>query len=253
MIWFVGAGPGDIDLITVKGQRHLREADQVIFAGSLVNPTLLEQCKVGAVIHDSAVMTLEQVIEAMRAGEQNGWTTVRLHTGDPSLYGAIREQMDALKRLAINYEIVPGVSSFSAAAAAVEAEYTLPGVSQTVILTRLAGRTPVPDGEDMATLAAHGASMAVFLSSGLLGKLQDKLLAGAYTEDTPVALVYKASWPDEQVIRCRLGDLARAGADHGIDKTALVLVGDFLGDDYERSRLYHPDFTTGFRKGTDAD
>ncbi len=253
MIWFVGAGPGDIDLITVKGQRLLREADQVIFAGSLVNLALLEQCKVGAVVLDSAVMTLEQVIEAMQTGEKNGWTTVRLHTGDPSLYGAIREQMDALKQLAIDYDIVPGVSSFSAAAAAVHAEYTLPGVSQTVILTRLAGRTPVPDGEDMTGLAAHGASMAVFLSSGMLGKLQEKLLTGAYSEDTPAALVYKASWPDQQVFHCRLGDLARTGAEHGIEKTALVLVGGFLGDDYERSQLYHPDFTTGFRKGTDAD
>ncbi len=250
MVWFVGAGSGAVDLITVRGQRLLGEADLIIYAGSLVNPALLEGAKAGAEIRDSALMTLEEVVAAMVSAEEAGKMVVRLHTGDPSLYGAIREQIDALKARNISYEVVPGVSSFAAAAATLGAEYTLPGVSQTLILTRLAGRTPVPEEEDLARLASHGASMAIFLSSGMLEALQEKLLAGAYTPATPAALVYKASWPDEKALHCTVGTLAATGRAHGIDKTALVLVGGFLGEEYERSLLYHPAFTTGFRAGS---
>ena len=247
MIWFVGAGSGDIELITLKGKRLLEEADQIIYAGSLVNPDLLNFARPDALIFDSAKMTLEQVLECMQSAELRGQMTVRLHTGDPSLYGAIREQMDELDTKGISYAVVPGVSSFSAAAAALQEEYTLPGVSQTLILTRMAGRTPVPENESIATLAAHGASMAIFLSAGMLEELQAELLKGAYNEKTPVALVYKASWPDEKIVRCTLDTLAVSGSEQGISKTALVLVGDFMGDSYLRSQLYHPDFATEFR------
>lgn len=245
MVHFVGAGPGAPDLITLRGAELLRQADVVIYAGSLVNPALLELCGAGCAVYNSAQMTLEQVLEAMRMGEN----IVRLHTGDPCLYGAIREQMDALDRLGIPYDVTPGVSSFCAAAAALGAEYTLPGVSQSVILTRMAGRTAVPERESIAALAAHGASMAVFLSAGMLEELQTELLKGAYTPNTPAALVYKATWPEEKAVRCTVGTLAQAGREHQITKTALVLVGDFLNGDYQRSRLYDPAFTTGFREG----
>lgn len=253
MIRFVGAGSGAVDLITVRGQRLLGEADLVIYAGSLVNPELLRLAKPGAECRDSSRMTLEEVLEAMIAAERAGRDTVRLHTGDPSLYGAVREQMDGLAAQGIAFESVPGVSSFSAAAAALHAEYTLPDVSQTLIITRMAGRTPVPEREEIGLLAAHGASMAIFLSSGMLPDLQKRLLAGAYTPETPAAIVYKASWPDERVFRCTVGTLAETGERNGISKTALILVGGFLGDTYQRSKLYDPSFTTGFRKGGDAD
>lgn len=256
MICFVGAGSGAADLITVRGDRLLREADTVIYAGSLINHDLLRVVKPGAITLDSSRMTLEDVVDAMLGAEKKGHTTVRLHTGDPSLYGAIREQMDALRAHGIQYEVVPGVSSFCAAAASLAAEYTIPSVSQSLIITRMAGRTPVPEREDIARLAAHGASMAVFLSAGLLDGLRDKLLAGAaYNENTPAAIVHKASWPDERVFRCTVGTLPETAAANGIEKTALILVGDFLrsGSGYERSKLYDPAFTTGFRKGSDAD
>ena len=251
MVYFVGAGSGAVDLITLRGDRLLREAGQVIWAGSLVNPELLKVCRPDCIIRDSAVMTLEEVVTAMEEGETTGLMTVRLHTGDSSIYGAIREQMDALDARGIPYEVVPGVSSFCGAAAALKAEYTLPGVSQTVIITRLAGRTPMPPGEDMQSLAAHGASMVIFLSSGMLEKLQGELLAGGYSADTPAAIVYKATWPEEKIMRCTVGTLAKTGAENAISRTALVTVGGFLGDNYDRSLLYHPDFTTGYRKGTD--
>ncbi len=253
MIWFVGAGSGAVDLITVRGERLLREADRVIYAGSLINPDLLSLARPGATLLDSARMTLEEVVAAMLDAEAAGETTVRLHSGDPALYGAIREQTDRLAAAGVPFGVVPGVSSFSAAAAALAAEYTLPGVSQSLVITRMAGRTPVPERERIPLLAAHGASMAVFLSAGMLDELQAQLLAGgAYTEATPAALVYRASWPDEKALRCTVGTLAETGAANAVSKTALVLVGDFLGSDYERSKLYDPDFTTGFRKGTDA-
>ncbi|MCC8190426.1 MAG: precorrin-4 C(11)-methyltransferase [Planctomycetes bacterium] len=253
MIWFVGAGSGAADLITLRGQRLLERADLVIYAGSLVNPELLVNTKESCRHLDSSRMTLEEVVTAMLAAEAAGETTVRLHSGDPSLYGAIQEQMDALAAHGIEYAVVPGVSAWAAAAAALRAEYTLPGVSQTVIITRLAGRTPVPEAEELARLAAHGGSMAIFLSAGLLPAVQCQLLRGKYTEHTPAALVYKASWPEERTIRCTVGTLAETGRQHGIHKTAVILVGDFLAGPYERSRLYHPDFTTGFREGRHAD
>lgn len=250
MIHFVGAGPGAPDLITLRGAALLKQADAVIYAGSLVNPALLGLCREDCKIYNSAEMTLEQVIAVCKATEQEGKNTVRLHTGDPSIYGAIREQMDALQRDKIPFDVTPGVSSFCGAAAAIPAEYTLPGVSQTVILTRMAGRTPVPQGEGIADLARHGAAMVIFLSAGMLPKLQEELLKGAYTAETPAALVYKATWPEEKVVHTPLGKLAEAGAQHGISKTALVLVGDFLGGSYDRSKLYDPAFTTEFREGT---
>lgn len=251
MIHFVGAGPGAPDLITVRGADLLGRADCVIYAGSLVNPALLGLTKPGCAIYNSAELTLEQVLDIMREQESQHHMTVRLHTGDPCLYGAVREQMDVLDREGIPYESTPGVSSFCGAAAALDAEYTLPGVSQSVIITRLAGRTPVPERESLAALATHGATMVIFLSAGMLPGVQQALLQGAYTEATPAALVYKASWPEEKVVRCTLGTLAACGQENGISRTALVLVGDFLGKQYDHSRLYDPTFTTGYRKGTD--
>lgn len=250
MVYFVGAGSGAPDLITVRGARLLNQADQIIYAGSLVNPELLDYKKESAVVYDSAKMTLEEVIEKIQEAESAGKMTVRLHTGDPCVYGAIREQMDELDKLNISYEVCPGVSSFCGAASALNLEYTLPGISQSVIITRMAGRTPVPEREGIASLAAHGATMVIFLSASMLEGLQDALLQGAYNEQTPAALVYKATWPEEKVVRCPLGELAKTGKEHGISKTALVLVGGFLGTDYERSRLYAPDFSTEFRRAT---
>lgn len=251
MVHFVGAGPGAPDLITLRGAELLKQADVIIYAGSLVNPALLELAREDCEIHNSAKMTMEQVIGVMKQAEAAGKTTVRLHTGDPCVYGAIREQMDALDELGISYDDVPGVSSFCGAAAALRAEYTLPGVSQSVIITRLAGRTPVPEAESLSSMASHGASMAVFLSSGMLDRVREELLkGGAYTEDTPAALVYKATWPEEKTVRCTVGTLAQAGEAHGISKTALVLVGNFLDSPYEKSKLYDPAFTTEFREAS---
>lgn len=250
MVHFVGAGPGAPDLITRRGAALLQEADCIIYAGSLVNPALLGLAKPGCAIYNSAEMTLEQVLDVMRTMEADGKITVRLHTGDPCLYGAIREQMDALDEMGIPYDDTPGVSSFCGAAAAACAEYTLPDVSQTVIITRMAGRTPVPERENIASLAAHGSTMVVFLSAGMLDGLQTELLKGAYTPETPAALVYKATWPEEKVVRCPLGKLAETGRAYGISKTALVLVGNFLGDSYQRSKLYDPSFSTEFREAT---
>lgn len=247
-VTFVGAGPGAADLITVRGSQMLSQAGMIIYAGSLVNPDLLQYAGKDCKIYDSASMTLDEVIEAMQAGVKEKRAVVRLHTGDPSIYGAIREQMDRLDELGLSYEVVPGVSSFSAAAAALNAEYTLPSVSQTVILTRMEGRTPVPEGQDIASLAAHKASMAIFLSAGMLEKLAERLIEGGYSMDTPAALVYKASWPEQKTVRTTLAGLAEAGKKEGISKTALVLVGGFLGDEYELSRLYAPDFTHEFRQ-----
>ena len=249
MVHFVGAGPGAPDLITRRGAALLEGADVVIYAGSLVNPALLGLCREGCRIYDSARMTLEEVLEVMAASWEKGEDVVRLHTGDPCLYGAVREQMEALRERGIPFDLTPGVSSFCAAAGAVEGEYTLPGVSQSVIITRMAGRTPVPERESIPALAAHGATMVIFLSAGMLEELQAQLLQGAYTPQTPAALVYKASWPEEKVLRCPLGELAETGKKHGIRKTALVLVGDFLAGVYRRSKLYDPDFTTGYREG----
>ena len=248
MVHFIGAGPGAADLITLRGAKLLGEADVIIYAGSLVNPALLDCKKVGCAVYDSASMTLEQVLAVMREAEGAGKTTVRLHTGDPSLYGAIREQMDALDRLGIPYDVTPGVSSFSGAAAALNAEYTLPEVSQSVIITRMAGRTPVPERERLRALAAHGCTMVLFLSTGLLEEVEEELAAGGYAPDTPAAIVYKATWPEERVYRCTVSTLAETARKNGVTKTALITVGHFLGDDYERSKLYDPAFTHGCRE-----
>ena len=253
MVHFVGAGPGAPDLITRRGAALLADADCIIYAGSLVNPALLGLAKPGCAIYNSAEMTLEQVLHTIRATEQAGGTTVRLHTGDPCLYGAIREQMDALDADGIPYDDTPGVSSFCGAAAALCAEYTLPNVSQTVIITRMEGRTPVPEAEQLAKLAAHGATMVIFLSIGLVDKVQQALLSsGGYRSDTPAAVVYKATWPEQKVVRCTVSTLAEETRKNGITKTALIVVGDFLGGSYDRSKLYDPAFTTEFRQGTEA-
>ncbi len=248
MVHFVGAGPGAVDLITLRGKALLEKADLVIYAGSLVNPLLLGYCREDCRIYNSAKLSLEQVLSLIDEAEEEGKRTVRLHTGDPSLYGAIREQMDALKEKGIAYDLTPGVSSFCGAAAAAEAEYTLPGISQTVIISRMAGRTPVPEKEAMAELAKHGASMVIFLSAGLLEQVEEALLQGAYTEETPCAIVYKATWPEERVCYTRLGSLSKCAKENQITHTALILVGDFLGASYERSKLYDPSFTTAFRE-----
>ena len=248
MINFVGAGCGAPDLITVRGMRLLEKADVIIYTGSLVNPDLLEYAPDHCEIHNSAVMTLDEVISVMERAEAENKMTVRLHTGDPSVFGAIREQMDRLDALGISYEVCPGVSSFCGAAAALNAEYTLPDVSQTVILTRMAGRTPVPEREQIRSLAAHHATMVVFLSAGMTKKLSEELIAGGYGPDTPAAIVYKASWPDEKVCRCTVGTLEDTAKANGISKTALITVGNFLGDDYSLSKLYDPEFETEFRK-----
>ena len=253
MVHFVGAGPGAVDLITVRGQRLIREADVILYAGSLVNPALLKEAKESCEIHNTAVMTLDEVLSVMERSAAEGKRIVRLHTGDPSIYGAIREQMDALDRMQIPYEVCPGVSSFCGAAAAMKTEYTLPEVSQTVIITRAEGRTTVPERERLSALAAHGATMVLFLSAGLLQQVKSELLTGGYGPDTPCAIVYKATWPEEQIVRGVLNELPEMAEKSGICKTALILVGDFLGDEYALSRLYAPDFATEYRNAVSSD
>lgn len=248
MIYFIGAGPGAADLITVRGAELLKKADVIIYAGSLVNPALLNYAKEGCQIFNSAKMTLEEVIEVMKKNKEKD--VVRLHTGDPCIYGAIREQMDILDRESLEYVSVPGVSSFIGAAAALNAEYTLPNVSQTVILTRMAGRTPVPEKEEISKLASHGATMVVFLTSTMLAELSARLIEGGYAPDSPAAIVYKATWPDEKVVRTTVENIAKAAEENGINKMALILVGGFLGSEYERSKLYDPSFTHLFREAS---
>ena len=248
MVDFVGAGCGAADLITLRGKRLIEEADVIIYAGSLVNPELLGFAKESCEVHNSAYMDLDQVISVMVKAEADGKKIVRLHTDDPSVYGAIREQMDRLDKLGIDYNVCPGVSSFCGAAAALKAEYTLPEVSQTVIITRMAGRTPVPEKESIESLAAHHATMVIFLSTGMLKELSERLISGGYSPDSPAAIVYKASWKDEKIMRCTVAQLAETAEKNGIRKTALITVGDFLGDDYALSKLYDKTFETEFRK-----
>lgn len=249
MIHFVGAGSGAPDLITLRGKKFLEKADVVIYAGSLVNPQLLEYTREGCEIYNSAKMTLEEVLAVMFAAEEAGKMTVRLHTGDPCLYGAIREQMDVLDEKGIEYDYCPGVSSFCGAASALNLEYTLPDVSQSVIITRMAGRTPVPEKEEIASLASHQATMVVFLSTGMLPKLTERLLAGGYKEDTPAAIVYKATWEDEKTFVCTVGTLAKTAEENHVTKTALMIIGDVVSHShYQRSELYNPAFTTEFRE-----
>ena len=251
MVHFVGAGSGAVDLITIRGAKLLGEADVVIYAGSLVNPDLLHYCKEGCEIHDSAKMTLEQVIAVIKEAEAAQKTTVRLHTGDSSIFGAVREQFDELIGLGIEYDVCPGVSSFCGAASSLKTEYTLPDVSQTVIITRSAGRTPVPEGQSIASLAAHQATMVLFLSTSLSERLQSELLTGGYPGETPVAIVYKATWPEEKIFRCTVDTLHKTVSENGLTKTSLIIVGNCMGDQYLRSMLYHPTFTTEYREATE--
>ena len=253
LVSFVGAGPGDKDLITLKGYRRLSEADVVIYAGSLVNPALLDYCKDGAVKSDSASMTLEDIINQMAEAVTNDQTVVRLQTGDFSIYGSIREQIEELKKRHIDYECIPGVSSFLGAASSMGVEYTVPDVAQSVIITRMAGRTPVPDSESLKSLAQHQTSMVIFLSVQGIRKVVRELLAGGYTNATPAAVIYKATWPEEKMVKGTLGDIADKVKVAGIRRTALIMVGEFLGDAYNYSKLYDAQFTHMYRKGVPDD
>ena len=251
MVHFVGAGPGASDLITVRGMNRIKEADVIIYAGSLVNPELLSYAKADCAIYNSAHMTLDAVVAVMRDAETAGKETVRLHTGDPSVYGAIREQMDLLDEYGITYDVCPGVSAVFGAAASLACEYTLPDVTQTLILTRAEGKTPVPEKENLRSLAAHRASLVLYLSSGLARKVRQELLLGGYAEDTPVAVVYKATWPEEKIIRTTLAKLPEDMEAAGITKTALIIVSPALGSVYEKSRLYDAAFATEYRGATE--
>ena len=249
MVYFVGAGTGAVDLITVRGMRLLEKADVIIYAGSLINPELLQYANKDCEIHDSAKMTLEEILTIIQKAETDGKITVRLHTGEPSIYGAVREQMDELDRLGISYESCPGVSACFGAAASLNLEYTLPGISQSLIITRMEGRTNVPEKESIESFAAHQASMAIYLSTGMLKELSERLVAGGYRKETPVALVYKATWPEEEAYICTIETLYDTAKEHGITKTALVLVGDVIThQNYKKSRLYAADFSTDFRQ-----
>lgn len=248
MVHFVGAGPGAVDLITVRGQRLLAQADVIIYAGSLVNPTLLEGRKEEALVYNSAKMTLEEVIQVMRTAWEEGKETVRLHTGDPSLYGAIREQMDLLDKEQIPYDVTPGVSSFCGAASALHLEYTLPGISQSVVITRMEGRTKVPSKEEIRSFAAHRATMVLFLSAGLVERLEEELVQGGYPKETPAALVYKATWEDEKTVLCTVGTLVKAAGEAGIHKTALIIVGDVVAFCKKEERAQGPESALALRK-----
>ena len=253
MVYFVGAGTGAVDLITVRGMRLLEQADVIIYAGSLVNPELLQYANKDCEIHDSAKLTLEEVLIVMQKAEVEGKITVRLHTGEPSIYGAVREQMDELDRLGISYESCPGVSACFGAAASLNLEYTLPGISQSLIITRMEGRTKVPEKESIESFAAHQASMAIYLSTGMLKELSERLVAGGYRKETPAALVYKATWPEEEAYICTIETLYDTAKEHGIKKTALVLVGDVIThQNYKKSRLYAADFSTEFRQAKET-
>ena len=246
-VHIVGAGPGDPELITRKGYRLVQEADVVIYAGSLVNPAILEACKEGCEIHNSASMSLDDVLSVTKASVAEGKTVVRLHTGDPAIYGAIQEQMDALKEMGITYDVTPGVSSFLATAAALQQEYTLPNVTQTVIITRMEGRTPMPEKEKLSMLASHGATMCIFLSVQMIDKVASELIEGGYDKTTPVAIVVKASWPDQRIIRGTLETIADVVAEEGVIRQAMIVVSRVLDTDYELSKLYDKGFAHMYR------
>ncbi|MBQ9442052.1 MAG: precorrin-4 C(11)-methyltransferase [Selenomonadaceae bacterium] len=250
MVHIVGAGPGDPELITVKGHKLLSEADVVIYAGSLINPEILKICKPDADIYNSAEMTLEEVINVIKKAESDGKMTVRLHTGDPSIYGAIQEQMDELDELKIEFDIVPGVSSFLAAAAALRKEYTLPGITQTIILTRRGGVTPVPDKESLKKLGQSQATICIFLSISSIKEVVRDLMSAGYKSLTPAAVVYKATWEDEKIIRGTLSTIAEQVKVEGIGRTAIIIVGQCLSTqkgNYAQSQLYSPQFSHMFR------
>ena len=246
-VHIVGAGPGDPELITRKGYRLVQEADVVIYAGSLVNPAILEACKEGCEIHNSASMSLDDVLAVTKASVAEGKTVVRLHTGDPAIYGAIQEQMDALKEMGITYDVTPGVSSFLATAAALQQEYTLPNVTQTVIITRMEGRTPMPEKEKLSMLASHGATMCIFLSVQMIDKVAAELIEGGYDKTTPVAIVVKASWSDQRIIRGTLETIADVVAEEGVIRQAMIVVSRVLDTDYELSKLYDKGFAHMYR------
>lgn len=249
MIHFVGAGCGAKDLITVRGKEHIEKADVIVYAGSLVNKELLEYNKKDAKVFDSAYMTLEEVMSVLISSEKKGLYVVRLHTGDPSLYGAIKEQMDELDREEIAYDVTPGVSAAFGAAASLKAEYTLPDVSQTIILTRMSGKTLVPEKESIKSLASHNATMAVYLSASLARDLQRELIEGGYSEDTPAAACVKVSWDDEKIYRCTVGTIAKTTEENNIKKTCVYIIGDSIDPlRYDKSRLYAADFSTEYRK-----
>ncbi|MDD2972147.1 MAG: precorrin-4 C(11)-methyltransferase [Lachnospiraceae bacterium] len=250
MVHFVGAGPGAVDLITVRGARLLREADVIIYAGSLVNPDLLYEKKETCEVFNSAYMTLEEVIEVITEHEKKQNRIVRLHTGDPSIYGAIKEQMKQLEQLQIPYEVCPGVSSFCGAAASMNVEYTLPDVSQSLIITRMEGRTSVPSRESIESFATHQSTMVIFLSTGMLEELANRLIQGGYAADTPAAICYKVTWPEEKTFSCTIGTLADTAKKNGITKTALIIVGKILNSSFRRSDLYNPTFETEYRGKT---
>lgn len=250
MVHIIGAGCGAADLITLRGKKYLEEADVIIYAGSLVNKELLQYAKEGCAFYDSAKMTLEEVLTVIEAAETEKKMTVRLHSGDPALYGAIGEQMREFDARGIAYDITPGVSAFSGAAAALKTEYTLPDVSQTVIITRASGKTVVPESENLRALASHGATMVLFLSTGLLDQVAKELIAGGFSPDAPAAIVYKASWADEKICRCTVSTLEETAKANHITKTALITVGGFLDSDFSRSKLYDPTFTTEFREAS---
>ena len=251
MIDFVGAGPGAPDLITVRGMNLIKEADVIIYAGSLVNPEILNWAGKDCAVYDSSGMTLEETIKIMAEAEEKGLKTVRLHTGDPSLYGAILEQMNALDDAGIKYGYCPGVSSMFGAASALKTEFTPSEISQSVIITRAEGRTPVPEGESLESLASHGATMVIFLSASLADKVSRDLISGGYDKDTPAAIVYRVTWPDEKVIYTTVENIGKAAKENNITKTALIAVGGFLNRKCGRSKLYDPGFSHGFRRGAD--
>lgn len=250
---FIGAGPGDPELITVKGARLLREADVVVYAGSLVDRELVQTYAPDAEVLDSAGMTLEETIEVMAGAIAAGKRVVRLHTGDPSIYGAIQEQMTALDLLGMDYGVVPGVTSAFAAAATLRQELTLPGVSQTVIFTRIEGKTPVPEKERLPELSRSGTTLVIYLSVAMVDQVVAELLEGGCTLSTPAAVVCRASWPDEQVVEGSLADIAAKTREAGIGRQALIIVGNVLSVRREglkaKSLLYDREFSHGFRKG----
>ena len=248
-VWFVGCGPGDPELMTVRAARLLREAGTVVYSGSLIPEGILAMCRDGAAMRDASGMVREEITEALRAGAASGRTTVRLHDGDPAIYGALREQTDALEAAGIRCGIVPGVTSFLAAAASLGAQLTLPGVTQTIILTRAPSRTAVPGSESVAELSRHGATMVFYLSVHLLGRIAKEAIEGGYSEDTPAAVVQRASWPDEKVVSGTLADIAERARAAGIARTAIVVIGDVVRPkSYEFSRLYDKEFSHGYRR-----
>ncbi len=251
-VYFIGAGPGDPELITVKGRRLISEADVVIYAGSLVNPDILQCAKKDAAIYNSATMNLDEVLKVTIDAVNEGKTVARVHTGDPAIYGAIQEQMDGLRAAGIeDFEVIPGVSSFLATAAALKQEYTLPNVSQTIIVTRMEGRTPMPPKEKLSLLASHGATMCIFLSVQAIEDVMAELVAGGYNKTTPVAIVERATWPDQRIFRGTIETIPGIIKEAGVARQAMIVVSHVLDSDYDLSKLYDSHFTTMFRKGTD--